>query len=154
VAGADNALIPTRFCQVRLFKVAPLHRENIMKLFALVSIVALTAATAAFAQDTPAGSNPSNCSPGMPNCATSGSGSNVVSPAPGSASQGMTMRPSGQITKQRAQTAAMTPAPGAKHKAMKKSVKKGSAQRTCDDYAYQSQDAKDCAAGKIKPPSR
>ena len=49
-----------------------------MKLFALVSVIALTAATGAFAQSAAplAAENPNNCSPASKNCVQNESGSN------------------------------------------------------------------------------
>jgi hypothetical protein len=35
-----------------------------------------------------------------------------------------------------------------------KTAKAGMMKRTCMDYAWGSQDSKDCEAGKIKPPTR
>jgi hypothetical protein len=47
-----------------------------MKLFAFVSVVALTAATGAFAQAVPPGANSDNCSPGIvADCASTSAGS-------------------------------------------------------------------------------
>ncbi len=53
-----------------------------MKLLALVSVIALTAATGAFAQSAPplANENPNNCSPALPNCATDQGGSSNKTP--------------------------------------------------------------------------
>ena len=46
---------------------------------------------------------------------------------------------------------------GSGHMSSKKSMKSaraGMMKHTCMDYAWGSQDAKDCEAGKIKPPNR